>query len=56
MVPQVGCNTVYVWYGFIPVPVTVTVLAGTGTVMEKRTRGIMIPMNNPTLSHYELRP
>jgi hypothetical protein len=45
---QVIDNTIYVWYGFIPIPVKTEVFAVTVTVMEMHTHGI--PVKYPTLA------
>jgi hypothetical protein len=43
--PQLSDDTIYVSYGFIPIPVKVMVSVGMVMVMEKCTCGI--PVKNP---------
>jgi hypothetical protein len=50
-VPWLSSDTVYVSYGFIPVPAKVKVFAGMVMVMEKCTHGI--PVNNPKENRVE---
>ena len=42
MASQVIDNTIYVWYGFIPIPVKTGVFAVTVTVMEIHTHGLPV--------------